>query len=344
MSVQHLVRPNILALEPYSCARTEFKGEARIFVDANESPFPNGVNRYPDPYQAEVKRLLAPLKGVREEQIFLGNGSDEAIDLLMRIFCRPGTDNVVAPAPTYGMYGVCAAVNDVAYRSVPMTADFQLDLAAMRAAIDGETKLVFLCSPNNPTGNLLRFDDVQWFLDRFEGITVVDEAYIDFATAPSLLRQLDRYERLVVLQTFSKAWGQAAIRLGMAFASPEVIGLMNRVKYPYNVSLLTQQQAVGVLEHPERKDEAVGEILRERDILRDQLTALPCVSRVFPSDANFLLVRVYDADHTYRFLQDRGIIVRNRNRVTLCAGCLRITVGTPDENRTLIGALGEYPI
>lgn len=342
--LKDLVRPNILALEPYSCARNEFTGEARVYVDANENPYDTEVNRYPDPLQKAVKRKIAALKGVRESQIFLGNGSDEAIDLPFRIFCRPGIDNVVAPAPTYGMYQVCADINDIEYRSVPMKSDFQLDIESMKARIDDHTKLVFLCSPNNPSGNALRWEDVQWFLDHFKGITIVDEAYIDFSSQPSLLRELDRYPRMMVLQTFSKAWGQAAIRLGMAFAGEEIIGLMNNVKYPYNVNVLTQKQALRVLDNAGEKDRAVKEILQQREMVRDRLNALECVDRIYPSDANFLLVKVYDADNTYRFLLDRGIIVRNRNRVTLCKGCLRITVGTPAENEEIIAALKEYKI
>ena len=342
--LKDLVRPNSLALEPYSCARNEFTGEARVYVDANENPYDTEVNRYPDPLQKAVKRKIAALKGVRESQIFLGNGSDEAIDLPFRIFCRPGIDNVVAPAPTYGMYQVCADINDIEYRSVPMKSDFQLDIESMKARIDDHTKLVFLCSPNNPSGNALRWEDVQWFLDHFKGITIVDEAYIDFSSQPSLLRELDRYPRMMVLQTFSKAWGQAAIRLGMAFAGEEIIGLMNNVKYPYNVNVLTQKQALRVLDNAGEKDRAVKEILQQREMVRDRLNALECVDRIYPSDANFLLVKVYDADNTYRFLLDRGIIVRNRNRVTLCKGCLRITVGTPAENEEIIAALKEYKI
>ncbi len=342
--LKDLVRPNILALEPYSCARNEFTGEARVYVDANENPYNNGVNRYPDPMQTAVKRKVAALKGVRESQIFLGNGSDEAIDLPFRIFCRPGIDNVVAPAPTYGMYQVCADINDVEYRAVPMKPDFQLDIEAMKARIDANTKLVFLCSPNNPTGNALCWEDIQWFLDHFAGITIVDEAYIDFSSKPSLLKELNRYPRMMVLQTFSKAWGQAAIRLGMAFAGEEIIRLMTNVKYPYNVNILTQQQALKVLDNAGEKDKAVREILQQRDTLRDRLNTLECVDKIYPSDANFLLVKVYDADNTYKFLADRGIIVRNRNRVTLCQGCLRITVGTPAENEEIITALKEYKI
>lgn len=342
--LKDLVRPNILALEPYSCARNEFTGEARVYVDANENPYNSDVNRYPDPLQIAVKRKIAALKGVRETQIFLGNGSDEAIDLPFRIFCRPGIDNVVAPAPTYGMYQVCADINDIEYRSVTMKPDFQLDLEGMKARIDDNTKLVFLCSPNNPSGNALRWEDIQWFLDNFRGITIVDEAYIDFSSRPSLLCELERYPRMMVLQTFSKAWGQAAIRLGMAFAGEEIIRLMNNVKYPYNVNILTQKQALRVLDNIADKDKAVKEILQQRDMLRDRLNTLECVDRIYPSDANFLLVKVYDADNTYKYLLERGIIVRNRNRVTLCKGCLRITVGTPSENEEIISALKEYKI
>ena len=332
MEIKNLIRPNILALAPYSCARDEFKGEASVYLDANESPYNNGTNRYPDPMQAEVKALLAPIKKVREEQIFLGNGSDEAIDLVYRIFCRPGVDNVVAPAPTYGMYQVCADINDIEYRAIPFKSDYQLDMDSMRAAIDSNTKAIWLCSPNNPTGNVFAREDLLWFLDNANTMVIVDEAYIDFSDKGTMVEMLDKYPNLIVLQTFSKAWGQAAIRLGIAMASAEVISYFNNVKYPYNVNILTQQHAIGVLQNVDKKERQVAEILAQRDVLRELLLSVPCVKEIYPSDANFLLVKVDDANGIYKSLQEKGIIVRNRHRVTLCANCLRITVGTPTEN------------
>jgi histidinol-phosphate aminotransferase len=337
--LESIIRKNILSLSPYSSARTEFTGEASTFLDANENPYDNGYNRYPDPLQRPVKALLAPMKGVREEQLFLGNGSDEAIDLVYRIFCEPGRSNVVAPAPTYGMYEVCARINDVEYRSIPLAADFQLDMPALRAAIDAETRVLWLCSPNNPTGNSFAVEQIEELLALCPGIVVIDEAYIDFSERPSMLRQLERYPRLIVLQTLSKAWGQAAIRCGMAFASPEIIGYFNKVKYPYNVPLPTQQQALRALRDVPAKERAVREILEQRALVAEALRALPYCQQVFPSDANFLLVRVDDANATYDYLVRQGIIVRNRNRVTLCAGCLRITIGAPQENERLLTAL-----
>ena len=341
MEIKELLRDNILRLAPYSCARDEFKGEASVYLDANESPYNNGTNRYPDPLQAEVKTLLAPIKKVRPSQIFLGNGSDEAIDLVYRIFCRPGIDNVVAPAPTYGMYQVCADINDIEYRAVPLADGYQLDMPAMKAAIDQNTKAIWLCSPNNPTGNVFAKEDLLWFLDNVNAMVVVDEAYIDFSDKGTMVEMLDKYPNLIVLQTFSKAWGQAAIRLGIALASEEVIGYFNNVKYPYNVNILTQQHALKVLEDVAKKERNVAEILVQRDVLRDLLLSVSCVKEVYPSDANFLLCKVSDANAIYTYLQQKGIIVRNRNRVTLCANCLRITVGTPTENAELYETLKE---
>ena len=341
MEIKELLRDNIRQLAPYSCARDEFKGEASVYLDANESPYNNGTNRYPDPLQAEVKTLLAPIKKVRPSQIFLGNGSDEAIDLVYRIFCRPGIDNVVAPAPTYGMYQVCADINDIEYRAVPLADGYQLDMPAMKAAIDQNTKAIWLCSPNNPTGNVFAKEDLLWFLDNVNAMVVVDEAYIDFSDKGTMVEMLDKYPNLIVLQTFSKAWGQAAIRLGIALASEEVIGYFNNVKYPYNVNILTQQHALKVLEDVAKKERNVAEILVQRDVLRDLLLSVSCVKEVYPSDANFLLCKVSDANAIYTYLQQKGIIVRNRNRVTLCTNCLRITVGTPTENAEIYETLKE---
>lgn len=343
MDLTKVIRPNILALAPYSCARDEFKGEASVYVDANESPYNNGVNRYPEPLQPEVKALLAPLKGIRPSQIFLGNGSDEAIDLVYRIFCQPRIDNVVAISPSYGMYQVCADVNDVEYRAVPLTDDFQLNKEALVAQKDANTKVLWVCSPNNPTGNAFALAEIEWLLQAFsEQIVVIDEAYIDFSSKPSLLTVLDKYENLIVLQTLSKAWGQAAIRCGIAFASEAIIAYFNNVKYPYNVNLLTQQQAVKVLSNPEKQRRQVEEILSQRVVLQELLESLPCVKQIYPSDANFLLVKVTDANAIYLYLQQQGIIVRNRNKVQLCGNCLRITVGTPEENATLYEAMKRF--
>lgn len=341
MNLNNLVRPNILALAPYSCARDEFKGEASIYVDANENPYNNGLNRYPDPLQHQVKALLAPLKGVGEEQIFLGNGSDEAIDLVYRIFCRPGVDNVVAPAPTYGMYQVCADINDVEYRAVPLTQEgFHLYIPGLMAQIDEQTKVIWICSPNNPTGNAFDVADIEYLLKRYpEKIVVVDEAYIDFSDKGTMVGKLGEYPNLIVLQTFSKAWGHAAMRLGIAIASKEIIAFFNNVKYPYNVNELTQKEAVRVLQNVARKERQVEEILSQREILRQLLLSLPCVEEIYPSDANFLLVKVNDANGIYLYLQQQGIIVRNRHKVQLCNNCLRITVGTPEENAALYEAL-----
>ena len=348
MDLSKVIRPNILALAPYSCARDEFKGEASVYIDANESPYENGVNRYPDPLQHSVKVLLAQRKGVRDEQIFLGNGSDEAIDLIYRIFCEPRIDNVVAISPSYGMYKVCADVNDVDYRPVSLTDDFQLDVSALYAKVDERTKVIWICSPNNPSGNAFQLSELEFIVQHFpDQMVVIDEAYIDFSEKGSMLSVLDQYDNLIVLQTFSKAWGQAAIRCGIAYAQPAVIQYFNRVKYPYNINVLTQQAAIRALSQPEVHDRHVEEILSGREILRILLGSLKTVEHIYPSDANFLLVRMkldgmdsgQSADYVYHFLQNKGIIVRNRTRVHLCQGCLRVTVGTPDENATLYETL-----
>lgn len=342
-TLQELTRPNIWKLKPYSSARDEYKGAtASVFLDANENPYNLPHNRYPDPMQHELKAVLAPIKNVRPEQIFLGNGSDEAIDLLFRAFCEPGTDNVVAIDPTYGMYQVCADVNNVAYRKVLLDEQFQFTADSLLAAADAHTKLIFLCSPNNPTGNDLSHTQIESLLNRFDGLVVVDEAYIDFSSLPSFAGMLDRYPNLIVLQTFSKAWGCAAIRLGMAFASPEIIGILSKIKYPYNVNQLTQQQALDMLNRYEEIGAWVQTLKAEREVLMRQVEALPCVLRVFASDANFFLVRMDDASRIYTYLVDRGIIVRNRHSVSLCGNCLRITIGNPFENSQLMEALNNY--
>lgn len=332
------MRPNIRAMQPYSSARDEFHGSASVFLDANENPYNAPYNRYPDPMQWTLKARISEIKGVPVASIFLGNGSDEPIDLLLRAFCEPGKEKMLTTAPTYGMYQVAAEVNNVACVKVPLRDDFSLDLPALLARIDDATKLIYLCSPNNPTGNSLGHDVIREVLRHFRGIVVVDEAYIDFSAGPSFLRELGEWPNLVVLQTLSKAWGCAAIRLGMAFASPEIIGVLNKIKYPYNVNLLTQEKALELLDE-DRMRTQLAQILQERTRLCRDLSAIPLVRRIYPTDANFLLVDVGDADGVYHKLVEEGIIVRNRNRVTLCRGCLRITVGTPEEDDKLLAAL-----
>lgn len=342
-TIEQLTRPNIRGLKPYSSARDEYKGiEASVFLDANENPYSPSYNRYPDPLQHQLKERLAKMKGVDPGQIFLGNGSDEAIDLLFRAFCEPAVDNVVAIDPTYGMYQVCADINDVAYRKVWLDADFQFRADALLAAADEHTKLIFLCSPNNPTGNDLCREEIDRLLDKFDGLVVLDEAYIDFSGQPSYVGQLNRRPNLVVLQTFSKAWGSAAIRLGMAFASPEIIAVFNKIKYPYNVNQLTQEQALRLLSEPEKIQNWVSVLNKERRQLMERFAALPFTEYVFPSDANFFLARVSDAEAIYNYLVGQGIIVRNRHSVSLCGNCLRITVGTSEENNILLEALRKF--
>ena len=341
--LQKLVRPNIWALEPYSCARDEFKGmEAHVFLDANENPYNDPLNRYPDPLQEKLKERLAPFKHVRPSQIFLGNGSDEAIDLVYRIFCNPGKDNVVAIAPTYGMYKVCADINDVEYRSVPLNEDWQFEPQALLNAADANTKVIWICSPNNPTGNDMSREAIHEVLMKFSGIVVLDEAYSDFSTNQPFRDLLDNYPNLIVLNTFSKAWASAAIRLGMAFANEEIIGLFNKVKYPYNVNQLTQEKALSVLEDFVNVENWQVQIKREREHVLPALQELPIVLKLYPTDANFVLVRVTDANRIYRYLIEQGIVVRNRHRVQLCQNCLRITIGTRQENNELLGALRFY--
>lgn len=339
MDLKTWVRPNIWNLKPYSSARSEFKGEASVFLDANENPYNAPYNRYPDPLQWAVKEKISQLKGVPAEQIFLGVGSDEPIDLIYRAFCEPGIDNVVAIDPTYGMYQVCADINNVEYRKVSLDNEFNVDADAVLNATDTYTKAVFVCSPNNPTGNSLNRAAVERILKSFAGVVVVDEAYIDFSSQPTFLHLLNEYANLIVLQTFSKAWGSAAIRLGMAFASREIIEIFNKIKYPYNINKLTQEHALSMLERAGQVKEWVTVLLQERVRLASELNRLSVVKKVYPSDANFLLVKVDDASAVYRYLVENGIIVRNRNNITLCMGCLRITVGTPEENRLLIEAM-----
>lgn len=342
-TLKELTRSNIWDLKPYSSARDEYNGAAAsVFLDANENPYNMPHNRYPDPLQRELKAELAKIKKVSPEHIFLGNGSDEAIDLMYRAFCDPVIDNVVAIAPTYGMYEVCANVNDVEYRRVLLDEDFQFSAEELLDEANEMTKLIFLCSPNNPTGNDLLRSEIVKLIRKFDGLVVLDEAYNDFSEAPSFLEELDKYPNLVVLQTFSKAWGCAAIRLGMAFASPEIIGILNKIKYPYNVNQLTQQQAVEMLHRYYEIDRWVKMLKEEREHLEAEFARLPCTKHLFPSSANFFLVRVTDAVKIYNYLVARGIIVRNRHSVVLCGNCLRVTVGTRMENEKLIEALKEY--
>lgn len=338
--LKELTRENIWNLAPYSCARNEFSGRnAKVYLDANENPYNGPLNRYPDPLQLEVKKQLAKVKGVAEDCIFLGNGSDEAIDLMYRCFTEPKVDNVVAMDPTYGMYKVCADINDVEYLTVSLNEDFSLNADNILAACDNHTKVIWLCSPNNPTGNALDRGAIEKILKDFEGLVVVDEAYCDFSSQKPFRTELSKYPNIVVLNTMSKAWGSAGIRLGMAFASKDIIDILNKVKYPYNVNALTQREALELLADPYEVDKWVRTILLERSRVVDAIKVLPICRKVYPTDANFVLVEVDDARKTYEYLVDRGIIVRNRNSVHLCNGCLRITIGTKTENQELLAAL-----
>lgn len=344
--INNLLRENIKNLTPYSSARDEFKGEANIFLDANEnslgSPLAKWYNRYPDPLQLQVKQKLREIKGTPVENIFLGNGSDECIDILLRAFCEPKEDNIIICPPTYGMYEVSANINNVAIKKVPLTPAFQLDLPAIEQAIDDNTKLIFLCSPNNPTGNSLNREDIELLLNNYFGIVVIDEAYINFSRYKSFTQELAEYPNLVVMQTLSKAWGLAALRIGMAFASEEIINIMNRIKPPYNINQASQELALKALENVGEVNDMTREIVKGRQLLEESLPALQVVQKVYPSDANFLLVKVAEPVKIYKYLLGKGIVVRDRSRVELCEGCLRITVGTPSENDKLINALAEF--
>jgi len=340
-SLQNIIRKNIQSLQPYSSARDEFTGEASVFLDANENPYNAPWNRYPDPRQLALKNRLSQLKGAPIESLFLGNGSDEPIDLLFRAFCEPGSDNVVAISPTYGMYRVAADINNVAYREVLLEEDFSLNAGKVLAATNTFSKIIFLCSPNNPTGNALNQAEVLRIISEFNGLVVLDEAYIDFCPEKSMVANLSNYPNLVILQTLSKAWGLAGIRLGMAFATPEIISILSKIKYPYNINLLTQEKALEMLQSPDQKESWVQTILQQKEDLYSKLLALPLVIRLYPSDANFILVKTIAAKKIYQALVERQIIVRDRSKVALCGEALRITVGTADENQILIGALKE---
>ena len=339
-SIESIVRANIAALSPYSTARDEYQGELGVFLDANESPYENGFNRYPDPHQKRLKALLSQIKGVDAENIFLGNGSDEAIDLMFRVFCEPAVDNAVAIAPSYGMYKVAAAINNVQVREVQLGEEFSLPVEELLAACDEHTRLMFICSPNNPTGNSFPREAILRLADEFEGMLVVDEAYIDFSKFESLKSEISARPNIVVLQTLSKAWAMAGLRLGLALADRRVVEIMSQVKYPYNINQAALQIVEKMLSEP--IDDKVAEIVAQRDVVAGRLQTMSFVEKVYPSDANFVLARVDDADAVYNHLIEDGIIVRNRNRVQGCEGSLRITIGTAEENSSLIKSLERY--
>jgi histidinol-phosphate aminotransferase len=341
-----LVRENIRNLKPYSSARSEFSGVAKVFLDANEnsygSPLTKWYNRYPDPLQWELKKKIGGIKMVAAEQMLLGNGSDECIDLLIRAFCEPGRDEIIICPPTYGMYEVYAHINNVSVKEIPLQADFGLNLKGIENGISDATRIIFLCSPNNPTGNNLDREAIETVLNNFDGIIVLDEAYINYSRHRSFVADLPDYPNLVVMQTFSKAWGLAALRLGMCFASVDIIGILNKIKPPYNINSATQELALKALDNLEEVNAMIKETVKEREALVRSLVNLPLVQKVFPSDANFVLARITGATKVYEYLKEKGIIVRNRSNVLLCDDSLRITIGTSDQNRQLLDALKEY--
>lgn len=341
MDLERILRKNIANLKPYSSARDEFTGEAMVFLDANENPFNSPYNRYPDPLQRELKEKIALLKEVNPAQIFLGNGSDEPIDLLIRAFCDPGSDNIVTIHPTYGMYQVAAEVNNVEVRTVSLTPDYDMDSNNLLAVADQHTKMIFLCSPNNPTGKCLDRDNMLKVIRDFDGIVILDEAYIDFAPGKSLLPEISNHPGLVILQTFSKAWGMAGIRLGMAFADPRIIAVLNKIKYPYNINILTQQKALELIRKEDDVKKWIKLLIAERKKMADLLIHFPFVTGIVPSDANFLLVKMHDARGIYEYLVEKGIIVRDRSKIHLCQNSLRITIGNSAENETLLNALND---
>ena len=347
-NINDLIRANVKKLVPYSSARDEFSGEANVFLDANEnslgSPLKKWYNRYPDPHQLKIKEKLSAIKGVAPNNIFIGNGSDECIDLLYRAFCNPGKDNVIICPPTYGMYQVSAEINDVEIRKARLLDNYQLDLVHMETLVDDYTKIIWLCSPNNPTANSLNREDIEMVLNNFPGIVVIDEAYINFSQHRSFIQELIEYPNLVVLQTLSKAWGLAGLRLGMAFASEEIIDIYNKIKPPYNIAQSTQEIVLQALDNVDEVNEMIRVIVAERKKLEEQLLLLPQVQHIFPSDANFLLVKIHKARLAYTYLLDKGIVVRDRSNVQLCEDCLRITVGTPGENTILVDALRGFSV
>lgn len=345
-NLDNLIRANIKTLKPYSSARDEFSGEAKVFLDANEnslgSPLIKWYNRYPDPHQQAVKQQLSKIKGIAPEHIFLGNGSDECIDILFRCFCEPGKDNIIICPPTYGMYEVSANINDVEIRKAPLLPDFQLDLVHLENLADTNTKIIWLCSPNNPTGNSLNRTDIEMVLNNFHGIVVVDEAYINFAQQKSFVQELVEYPNLVVLQTLSKAWGLAGLRLGMAFASQSIIELMNKVKPPYNINQATQELVLKALEEVGQVNDMIKMLVDMRGALAEVFESMPTVEKVYPSDANFILVKIKDARKIYEFLLTKGIVLRDRSNVALCEDCLRITIGSEKENTALVDAMQDW--
>ncbi|HWY97748.1 MAG TPA: histidinol-phosphate transaminase [Bacteroidia bacterium] len=345
--LKNILRPNIASLTPYSSAREDFKGEAEIYLDANENSIGSAINthvlnRYPDPLQLKVKETLGKIKGVMSENIFLGNGSDEAIDILIRAFCNPGKDNIIILPPTYGMYEVAAKINDVKVKSVNLNNDLQLNLSAITKAIDNNTKIIFVCSPNNPTGSIINKSDIEKLLNTFNGIVVVDEAYIDFADTQSMLQDIDKYPNLVIMQTFSKAWGLAGLRVGMAFASAEIISIMNKIKAPYNVGELAQKLILEALDNKDAVDKMISTLKKERAILVDRLQGFSFVKGILPSQSNFLLVKTNEPNKLYDFLIANNVVVRNRSTLPLCEGGLRMTIGTPDENKKLLSLLSTF--
>lgn len=341
--IQKLVRPSVLNLKPYASARHDFAGEAEVYLDANEnsygSPAEEGLHRYPDPYQDELRTALSQYKSIEISKIFFGNGSDEPIDLLMRAFCRPGLDHIITQPPTYSMYGISATINDIRVKQVPLHPNFQCDIEALKEQVDSLTRMIFFCSPNNPSGNVMKREAIESILELNQCLVVVDEAYIDFADEPSFIHSLDKYPNLVVLQTFSKAWGLAAARLGVMFANEEVIAVLNKIKPPYNISLLSQQAGVNALQNSDSALAKINKLKSERQKLSKALAELPGVIRIYPSDANFLLVKFHNADELYQQLTQQGIIVRNRSKELHCDNCLRITVGTEQENNRLVQVL-----
>lgn len=345
-NIHSLVRENVLKLKPYSSARQDFVGKASVFLDANENPFGSSIdqdcNRYPDPLQWQLKFQLARVKGVPAEYIFVGNGSDEVIDLAYRIFCNPGKDNVIICPPTYGMFEVCAQINDLEVRKVNLTSNFQLDVDGIMQAVDAQSKILFICSPNNPTGNNMNREDIEVLLNNFPGIVIIDEAYINYSTQKTFIQELTEYSNLIVMQTLSKAWGLAALRLGLCYASLDIIDLFNKVKPPYNINVMSQELGIQALQHTDLINDWIRILVEERQHFKKELTSYPFVEKVYPSDANFLLVKVTDADSLYQYLSRNEVVVRNRSKEQGCESCLRITIGTPEENKILLNLLNQY--
>lgn len=342
MNLKKLTRKNVRELKPYQTARDEFKGLATIFLDANENPFPSAFNRYPDPHQSTLKKEIAAIKGVASKQLILGNGSDEIIDLLLRAFCDPGVDNVIIPQPTYGMYSVSAQINNIEIRQPLLNNNFQLNTESIFESIDSKTKLIFLCSPNNPSGNLLEREAIESILERFEGLVIIDEAYIDFSSEPGWLNALTIRPNLFIIQTLSKAWGLAGLRIGLGFGGEEVIQILSRIKPPYNINSASQKEVMNILDNPNAREKYIELNRVERAKMESRLASLPFVKRIFPSEANFLLIKVDNAMECYRHLIEDKIVVRDRSTLPLCENCLRVTIGTPEENSKIIESLLKF--